>query len=353
MAQRKKLAIFQKELWVGGIQKSLLNLIANLDHEKYEIDLYLYDKNIFYDVDFPENVTVHFRKPYPYWFRFLYFPLVFRLKRGSAPAPGFRYDTAIDFNSYQNECAVDALSVPADKRICWVHTDVRKSKGYEKKFRLLWHFFKDKFHRFDEFAAVSGGCAAVFPEEAKLKDKPITVVPNYIDTSEIYAKAAAEVDFVPDPAKINLCTVGRMCYAKGYDLLLDDFAKAYARRPELHLYFIGDGELRQSLTRQITTLGLEDAVTMLGYQSNPFPYMAKMDGFVLTSRYEGQGMVLWEAKALGLPVLIPKHLEAYNDGICGHDDMIEAMVRFEKTEKTPDPLDWYNKMITERLEALL
>ncbi|MBR7137581.1 MAG: hypothetical protein IKC99_05930, partial [Clostridia bacterium] len=65
MAQRKKLAIFQKELWVGGIQKSLLNLIANLDHEKYEIDLYLYDKNIFYGVDFPENVTVHFRKPYP------------------------------------------------------------------------------------------------------------------------------------------------------------------------------------------------------------------------------------------------------------------------------------------------
>ena len=59
MARRKKLAIFQKELWVGGIQKSLLNLIANLDREKYEIDLYLYDKNIFYDVDFPENVTVH------------------------------------------------------------------------------------------------------------------------------------------------------------------------------------------------------------------------------------------------------------------------------------------------------
>ncbi|MBR5519145.1 MAG: glycosyltransferase [Clostridia bacterium] len=351
MAQRKKIALFQKELWVGGIQKSLLNLIANLDGEKYEIDLYLYDKNIFYDVTFPEHVTVHFRKPYPYFFRFLYFPLVYRLKKSSAPKK--HYDTAVDFNSYQNECAVEALAVPADKHIMWVHTDVRKSKGYEKKFRLLWHFFKGKFRRFDEFAAVSGGCAAVFPEEAKLTDKPITVVPNYISTDEIYAKAAVPVDFSVDPAQINLCSVGRMCYAKGFDLLLPDFAKAHAQRPELHLYLIGDGEMRPQLEKQIAELNLGSAVTLLGYQSNPFPYLAKMDGFVLTSRYEGQGMVLWEAKALGLPVIIPRHLEAYNDGITGFDDIAAAMVDFEKTEKQPDPLDWYNKMITERLESLL
>ena len=56
-------------------------------------------------------------------------------------------------------------------------------------------------------------------------------------------------------------------------------------------------------------------MTLLGNQPNPFPYMDRMDGFVLTSRYEGQGMVIWEAKALGLPLYLSKNLEAYNPGV--------------------------------------
>ena len=352
VAQRKRLAIFQKELWVGGIQKSLLNLIENLDRQTYEIDLFLFDREIFYDVSFPENVTVHFCKPFPFFARFLYFPLVYRLKKSQFRSEK-HYDTAIDFNSYQPECAVGALSVSADKRIMWVHNDVRQVRRQERKYRLLWHFFKGKFRRFDAFAAVSRGAAEAFCDEAKIGDRPVTPIPNYIDTSEIFRKAEAEIAFSPDPQKVNLCTMGRMCYQKGFDLLLEDFARAHALRPELHLYFIGDGELRPALQQQIESLGLADAVTMLGYQSDPFPYLEKMDGFVLTSRYEGQGMVLWEAKALGLPVIIPKRLEAYNDGIDGVEDVAEALRQFQKTEKHRDALEAYNQTITERLKTLL
>ena len=60
---------------------------------------------------------------------------------------------------------------------------------------------------------------------------------------------------------------------------------------------------------------MNEFITLLGNQPNPFKYLKLMDGFVLTSRYEGQGMVLWEAKALGLEIFMSKNLEKYNDGL--------------------------------------
>ena len=43
----KKIAIFQYDLGVGGIQKSLINLLNNIDNDKYMIDLYLFSDEIF------------------------------------------------------------------------------------------------------------------------------------------------------------------------------------------------------------------------------------------------------------------------------------------------------------------
>ena len=105
---------------------------------------------------------------------------------------------------------------------------------------------------------------------------------------------------------------------------------------------------------QIRELGLEGFVTLLGNQTNPFCYMDKMDGFVLTSRYEGQGMVIWEAKALGLPLYISKNLEPYNPGVTGCGDMVQALLAAQKpAEKVYDDLSDYNAEITRRADAVL
>lgn len=349
----KKIAVFQKELWVGGIQRSLINLLTRLDQEKYQVDLFLFDTKIFYETAFPANVTVRFLKPFPYFYRLLYFSIVRRFAKKLDLDDEKQYDVAIDYSSYQHECAVGALSVRARKRVMWVHNDVEQVRKNEPKYRALWHFFKSKLRCYDQFAAVSDGAAEAFRRVSGLEDKPVAVIPNYIDTGEIYRKAEEPIDFEVAADCCNLCSVGRLCHQKGFDLLLRDFAEAVRQRPDLRLYIIGDGEDRKKLERLIERLGIAETAKILGYQPNPFPYMRKMDGFVLTSRYEGQGMVLWEAKALGLPVLIPKRLEKYNDGIAGTDDIAGAMRAAVKTEKKPDPLDWYNQTIGERIEALL
>lgn len=69
------------------------------------------------------------------------------------------------------------------------------------------------------------------------------------------------------------------------------------------LYILGEGKERTVLESLIHGYGLSERVYLLGHQSNPFSLINKADLFVLSSHYEGQGLVLLEAMALGKNVL--------------------------------------------------
>ena len=349
----KHIAIFQSDLRVGGIQKALINILREIDYNTCRVDLYLYDKGSFFDMPSHENLRVVRLNPRMASLkRFVYFDALYALSRDITH--GQPYDAAVDFNSYQNECAVGALKTNARKKIMWIHNDMEIKLRNEPKYRVLWHFFKGKLRHYDEFAAVSPGIIDGFRRVSGILDKPITPIPNHIDTAEIFRKKDSPVDFSPDASKLNLCSVGRICHQKGYDLLISCLAEVRKRRSDFHFYLIGDGPDRAALERQITASGLTGFVTLLGNQKNPFCYMDKTDGFVLMSRYEGQGMVIREAQALGLPLYISKNLEAYNPGITGCDDMATALLGAEKpAEKHYDDLSAYNADISRALKRVL
>lgn len=75
----------------------------------------------------------------------------------------------------------------------------------------------------------------------------------------------------------------------------------YADAPGLLL--LGDGADRASLEQLAHDLGVAAHVRFAGFCSNPFPFMRAARMLVLSSRYEGFGMVLLEAMALGTPVV--------------------------------------------------
>ena len=350
MTSLKKIAIFQTDLLVGGIQKSLLNFLNRFGGKDYLIDVYLFNEEKFYDVaKLPENIRFIHLKPFNYFNRLVYFDILRRFKKYDIKE---QYDIAIDFNSYSNECAIGALCAKANKRIIWIHNDVRIKMSEEPKYRLLFHFFKGKFKYFDAFAAVSDGIIEPFSLETGIEKERIFTVNNFIDTDEIFRKSEERIDFTVDSSKYNLASMGRLCHQKGFDLLLNKFKDVIATRKDMHLYIIGDGPDRESLERQTKENGLTDFVTFLGNQKNPFPYLNQMDGFVLDSRYEGQGIVIWEAKALGLEIFIPKHLEKYNKNIEGYEDLTSAIINAKKRVKQRDPLIEYNDDIMKSLEAL-
>ena len=346
----KKIAIFQKDFQVGGIQRSLLSILEKLDYSKYSVDLYYFDDKPFFELPKRDKLNYIYCRPFPYYYRFLYFGLIRKLAH--FPFSGREYDLAVDFNSYSGECAAGALAVKADRRVEWIHNDMQIKHASEPKYRVLWHFFKSKFKAFDEFCAVSPGIIDGFRKMTGLADAKVTVVQNYIDTDAIFKKAEEDTDFRPREEEYNLCTMGRLCHQKGFDILLDIMGDVVSRRQDMHLYIIGDGPDRDKLEKQIRAGGLESHVTMLGNRQNPFPILRHMDGFALTSRYEGQGMVLWEAKSLGLELFAAKNLERYNPGISGRDDMLSALVGAEKREKTRDDLREYNDGISRALDGV-
>ena len=348
----KSIAIFQCDLRVGGIQKALVNILNEIDYDKCEVDLFLFDDKCFFDLPEHRNLNVYFLKPYFWLNRLVYFEILRRFAK--LPLPDKEYDVAIDFNSYRNECSVAAVTVRAKKRVMWIHNDIEIKLKNEVKYRILWHFFNKKLRYFDEFCAVSPGIVDGFRRVTGITDKKITPIPNHVDTGEIFRKAAIPLEgFDTDRGCYNLCSVGRLCHQKGYDILLDMLAEVKKQRGDLRFYLIGDGPDREKLEKQIERLGLGGMVTLLGNQHNPFNYMDKMDGFVLTSRYEGQGIVILEAKALGLELFISENLQKYNPGIPATEDIVAALSAASRREKQRDDLSEYNAEIGRRLAAVL
>ncbi len=353
----KKIAIFQSDLSLGGIQKSIINMLRNLDYSEYSVDLFLFGRTDDFKMSLPEKVNVTYLDPFPKVAKVLPFELVRRLWAKRFSEISDTYDVAVDFNSYWDECSVGAVTVPAKRRVMWIHNDVEIKLREDKKYKILWTAFKGKFKYFDTFAPVSRGLIPGFCKEAGVTDtgKNFVTIPNYIDTDEIFTKAKEAADFKVDPRCVNLVSVGRLCHQKGYDLLLDIFAEAEKKSDHpIHLYIIGDGPDRETLETKREELDLSDRVTFLGNKPNPFPYVKECDAFVLTSRYEGQGIVIWEAKALGLPVIIPRRLEKYNDGVEGCDDVEAAILSAVKAgEKQFDKLEDYNRKVTDSINTLL
>ena len=250
------------------------------------------------------------------------------------------------------DTALACLNVKANKRVIWVHNDIKIKLKEEGKYRVLYKFFKSKYELYDTYVAVSKGALESFKEYHKYKSKIYLVIPNMINTEEIFNNLDNN-DFKVDNSKYNLCSVGRITHQKGFDILLDEIKKLTEEDFKFHLYIIGDGNKKREVQKKIKSLRLGECVTLLGAKKDVYSYMNKMDGFILTSRYEGQGMVFLEAKALGLDIVMPKHLEKYVDGINGTKDIVKSILKLKKHDKKCDDLKKYNNDIIKKINNLL
>ena len=96
---------------------------------------------------------------------------------------------------------------------------------------------------------------------------------------------------------------------------------------KVHFQIIGDGELKLELLALLNALDLEDIVEFIGFVNNPFPYIQNADMLLLSSGFEGFGLVVCEAMCLGIPVVSTKTagpLEIIDNDkyglLCNHDD---------------------------------
>jgi glycosyltransferase involved in cell wall biosynthesis len=155
----------------------------------------------------------------------------------------------------------------------------------------------------DVIAATSSGVADDLVANFGVRREQIKIVHNPVDVSAVEARAAEAIDpALIDDDRPTIVTAGRLADAKNLPLLVASLERL-AGKVAFRAWILGQGDLEGDLRRRVSAAGLEEHVTLLGFQANPWKFMSRATVFVLTSRYEGFGNVLIEAMACGLPVV--------------------------------------------------
>ncbi|HEY6093512.1 MAG TPA: glycosyltransferase family 4 protein [Gallionellaceae bacterium] len=132
-----------------------------------------------------------------------------------------------------------------------------------------------------------------------LRQDKIAVIPNPVDA----LRDDAEVGNSADVDKQTVFAMGRMGPEKGFDMLLDAYARSNILQLGWRLVILGDGRERATLQQQAERLGIAHTVLMPGTVAEPRAWLRRGGYFVLSSRFEGFPNALLEAMAEGLPAV--------------------------------------------------
>jgi glycosyltransferase involved in cell wall biosynthesis len=289
------------------------------------------------------------------------------------------FDHIVDFSGYSPAWSFLLGNASARHRSIWQHNDlladqVREIHGRRPHEANLRGVFTS-YRLFDHLVSVSDALRDV---NARNLDRyapadRFVAARNTIDVQKILSGAAEDVPagtldtLLPVTGSSEghylFVTVGRLSPEKNHVRLIEAFARVQELHPQARLIIIGDGPLREKLRALVSGLGLEGIVSLLGLQRNPWSIMAKCSTFVLSSDYEGQPMVILEARTLGLGVVstafdsvasalepgagivVERSVDALTVGL------IEALSG--RVPRTPfDPLEYNEKVVKEFERAI-
>ncbi len=156
---------------------------------------------------------------------------------------------------------------------------------------------------FDGVIAMAPAAVGEISRIGRIAASRITMIPNPCFTAvELERLAATGAERTPAAQGTRFLCIGRLARQKNMANLLRGFA--HAAGPDDRLTIIGEGGQRPALEALAADLGVAAQVAMPGHVVDPVPVLAAHDVFVLASDYEGLGVVVLEALAAGLPVVV-------------------------------------------------
>lgn len=300
----KRICCFCETWESGGIESVLTNLLLHMDRSELEIDIVA--------VCLKESIFTERLQAAGIRFYELSGSLYFLLKNYSMfkELTKERHYDVLHLNAFQSLSffyLLLAKQCGIPKRIAHSHnTALRKSTG---QFLKLW------IHKLSRFLltgyatdlwACSGEAARFLFSSRVLKRQGYSFIPNGIDVErfrfnpEVREQVRKELGC---EGKLVIGNVGRLCYQKNQEFLLDIFAEVHARKPNSALLLIGDGEDRRMLEEKANYLGIQNAVIFYGTCQKVERLYWAMDVFVFPSRFEGLPIVTIEAQTAGLTVV--------------------------------------------------
>src|SRR5690625_3110180 len=214
------------------------------------------------------------------------------------------YDIAISYAQGVPTFYV-AEKVKAKKKMTWVNVSYRLNET-DKKFQSKY------YDQYDQIVAVSDSAKEVLVETFPNYAHKITILYDINNPEFISNMAEIGSHYEDDFDGIRILTVGRLAHQKGYDVALEACKKLKEKGIHFRWYVLGKGPLQADIEKLIKEMGLTNHFILLGVKANPYPYFKKADIYVQTSRFEGFGLAIAEARMLNIPVVTSKFDAVYN-----------------------------------------
>ena len=296
---KKKVLFLLEAFDKGGIEKVTLDIVNNLDPEKYDSTV----QTFWYGGHCQSKVRPEV-KVLPFFFK-KYVPGVIRFIEHLPPKWLYRlfvkgkYDVEIAASDGGAAKVIAGSTNKNSKKICWVHMDVVERGSCLKEFQDP-ATGRQIYEKFDRICCVSRQCLNKF--QKKFGEYPdMRVVHNPLPDAQIRKNAAAFA--VEKPAETTFVTVGRLAEEKGFARLVDACAELKTKGYCFCVRIVGDGPKKEMLKTQIETAELQQQVVLEGYAANPYPHIAGADWYICTSLDEAYPLSVGEAVILGRPVM--------------------------------------------------
>ncbi|MBR6979898.1 MAG: glycosyltransferase [Prevotella sp.] len=322
---KKKLLFVNGHLNVGGIEKSLSDLLCHLDYSRYDVDLLLLEDKGTYAEGLPPQVhVIHHdtRKAFGPFFTILrqnlkqrdFTNILFRLVFLLSPIFGkstYRllrhhlkiskpYDWAIAYRvGFPNE--IVAWTVKSKHKACWWHNGIFPYSTSQTKTLM------GSWGKMDYIVTVSEGCKQMLMEKLHLEESKIKVIPNIIDVEKIEEMANTASPYPQEEGVLNIVTLGRLCWEKHMEDI-PDIASILMDKGiiDFRWHIIGDGAKQEEIAKSIKKRHLERHIFMHGHQPNPYPYLKHADLMMHTSYVEAHCLTMLEAMALKTPCVVTR-----------------------------------------------
>ncbi|AFZ00160.1 glycosyltransferase [Calothrix sp. PCC 6303] len=293
----KKIATFIPNLHGGGAEKIVINLLKGMLKTNVSLDLVLINADGPYLSQIPDKVRV------------------INLAAGRSlksilPLSNYlrkhKPDAIISHLSEANLATVLAkkISRTESKVILVEHNTLSASKSKLIRARFFTPLMRKLYPYADTIVGVSQGVSQDLECQLNLSKGKVRTIYNPIVDFDLINKAKSSLDhpwFRKGSPPVFLA-VGRLTEQKDFMNLIQAFALLRKQR-HARLLILGEGEKRSELEELINKLGVREDVSLPGFVDNPYAYMSRANGYVLSSRWEGLPTVLIEAMACGCPVI--------------------------------------------------
>ena len=327
-------------LHCAGAEKSLTTLLSLLNYSKYDVDLQLFGYGGALEELVPKEVNI--LKPMEYIkfsslstknavikslknmnFKMLSSRLRFSLairKNNYSNAQKARVywqkvSNVIEKNNKEYDIAISyAQGVPtfyvaekvcAKKKLAWVNVSYK----LEDEDRAFQEQFYDKYNK---IVAVSDSAKNIFLETFPKYTDKLEIIYDINDADFIKKMSDQGQSYNDNYTGLRILTIGRLDNQKGYDMALEACKILKEKGIEFKWYSLGIGPLKDEIEKYIEDNNLKNHFKLLGVKANPYPFIKDCDIYVQTSRFEGFGIAIAEARMLNKPVVTTRFDAVYN-----------------------------------------